>query len=87
MRTLAVRYSERLITRFGSRASSLAGLVLMAAALALLAVAPADATYVTQLLPAMALLGLGAGACFPALIGLVKRPRFSAVPMRGAALG
>jgi MFS family permease len=42
----------------------------MAVALALLAVAPADANYVTQLLPAMALLGLGAGACFPALIGL-----------------
>ena len=42
----------------------------MAVALALLAIAPADADYVTQLLPTMALLGLGAGACFPALIGL-----------------
>jgi EmrB/QacA subfamily drug resistance transporter len=70
MGTLSVRYSERLITRFGARAAALAGLVLMAVALALLAVAPADATYVTQLLPTMALLGLGAGACFPALIGL-----------------
>jgi EmrB/QacA subfamily drug resistance transporter len=70
MGTLSVRYSERLITRFGPRATSLAGLVLMAVALALLAVAPADANYVTQLLPTMALLGLGAGACFPALIGL-----------------
>jgi EmrB/QacA subfamily drug resistance transporter len=70
MGTLSVRYSERLITRFGARAAALTGLVLMAAALALLAVAPADANYVTQLLPTMALLGLGAGACFPALIGL-----------------
>ena len=70
MGTLSVRYSERLITRFGARAAALAGLVLMAVALALLAVAPADANYVTQLLPTMALLGLGAGACFPALIGL-----------------
>ncbi|MDP9092989.1 MAG: MFS transporter [Actinomycetota bacterium] len=67
---LSVRYSERLITRFGARAAALLGLVLMAVALALLAVAPADANYVTQLLPTMALLGLGAGACFPALIGL-----------------
>jgi predicted MFS family arabinose efflux permease len=70
MGTLSVYYSERIITRFGARAASLAGLVLMAVALALLAVAPADADYVTQLLPTMALLGLGAGACFPALIGL-----------------
>ncbi len=69
MGTLSVRYSERLITRFGARAVSLTGLVLMTAALALLAVAPADADYLTQLLPTMALLGLGAGACFPALIG------------------
>jgi EmrB/QacA subfamily drug resistance transporter len=69
MGTLSVRYSERLITRYGARAVSLSGLVLMTAALALLAVAPADAAYVTQLLPTMALLGLGAGACFPALIG------------------
>ena len=70
MGTLSVRYSERLITRFGARSTALLGLVLMAVALALLAVAPADANYVTQLLPTMALLGLGAGACFPALIGL-----------------
>jgi MFS family permease len=70
MGTLSMQYSERLITRFGARAAALLGLVLMAVALALLAVAPADANYVTQLLPTMALLGLGAGACFPALIGL-----------------
>ncbi|MFL6101256.1 MAG: DHA2 family efflux MFS transporter permease subunit [Actinomycetales bacterium] len=69
MGTLSVRYSERLITRFGARAVALTGLVLMAVALALLAVAPSDADYVTQLLPTMALLGLGAGASFPALIG------------------
>jgi predicted MFS family arabinose efflux permease len=70
MGTMSVRYSERIISRFGGRAASLAGLTLMAVALALLAVAPADANYVTQLLPTMALLGLGAGTCFPALIGL-----------------
>ena len=70
MGTLSVRYSERLITRFGARTAALLGLALMALALALLAIAPANADYMTQLLPTMALLGLGAGACFPALIGL-----------------
>jgi EmrB/QacA subfamily drug resistance transporter len=70
MGTLSVRYSERIISRFGARAAALAGLTLMAVALALLAIAPADANYITQLLPTMALLGLGAGTCFPALIGL-----------------
>jgi MFS family permease len=70
MGTLSVRYSERLVTTFGARTASLTGLVLMATALVLLAVAPADASYLSQLLPSMALLGVGAGACFPALIGL-----------------
>jgi EmrB/QacA subfamily drug resistance transporter len=70
MGTLSVRYSERLITTFGARTAALTGLVLMATALVLLAVAPADAGYLSQLLPSMALLGIGAGTCFPALIGL-----------------
>jgi EmrB/QacA subfamily drug resistance transporter len=70
MGTLSVRYSERIISSFGARAACLAGLTLMAVGLGLLAVAPADASYLTGLLPAMALLGLGAGSCFPALIGL-----------------
>jgi EmrB/QacA subfamily drug resistance transporter len=82
MGTLSVRYSERLITRFGARSTSLAGLVLMAVGLALFAVAPADASYLTQLLPTMALLGLGAGACFPALVGLAM----SGVKMEQAGL-
>ncbi len=69
MGTLSVRYSERIVTRFGARTAALAGLVLMAVALALLAVAPADAGYLTRLLPTMVLLGVGAGTCFPALIG------------------
>ena len=70
MGTLSVRYSERIVTRFGARSASLAGLAMMALALGLLALAPAHANYVTSLLPTMALLGLGAGTCFPALIGL-----------------
>jgi EmrB/QacA subfamily drug resistance transporter len=82
MGTLSVRYSEKLITRFGARRTSLAGLVLMAVGLALFALAPADASYVTQLLPTMALLGLGAGTCFPALVGLAM----SGVRMEQAGL-
>jgi EmrB/QacA subfamily drug resistance transporter len=70
MGILSVKYSEKLIMRFGPRTVSLAGLVLMAVGLGLFALAPADADYLTQLLPTMALLGLGAGACFPALVGL-----------------
>ena len=82
MGTLSVRYSEKLITRFGARRTSLAGLVLMAVGLALFAIAPADASYATQLLPTMALLGLGAGTCFPALVGLAM----SGVQMEQAGL-
>jgi MFS family permease len=70
MGILAVRYSEKLIMRFGPRTVALAGLVLMAVGLALFALAPAAADYLTHLLPTLALLGLGAGACFPALVGL-----------------
>ncbi len=82
MGTLSVRYSERLISRYGARTTSLAGLVLMAIGLALFALAPANASYVTQLLPTMALLGLGAGTCFPALVGLAM----SGVKMEQAGL-
>jgi EmrB/QacA subfamily drug resistance transporter len=70
MGTLSVRYSEKLITRFGARSASLAGLGLMAAGLALFAIAPADADYATQLFPALTLIGLGAGTSFPAVAGL-----------------
>ena len=82
MGTLSVRYSEKLITRFGARRVSLAGLVLMTVGLGLFALAPAGADYLTQLLPTMALLGLGAGACFPALVGLAM----SGVKMEQAGL-
>ncbi len=54
MGILSVKYSEKLIMRFGPRTVSLAGLVLMAVGLGLFALAPADADYLTQLLPTMA---------------------------------
>jgi EmrB/QacA subfamily drug resistance transporter len=70
MGTLSVRYSERLITRFGARALVVPGLVLIFAALVLFSQSPVNAGYVVHVLPVMVLLGIGAGICFPALMGL-----------------
>jgi EmrB/QacA subfamily drug resistance transporter len=70
MGTLSLRYSERLITRFGARAMLLPGLALIAAGLALFARVPVDGDYVTDVLPSMVLLGTGAGVSFPALTTL-----------------
>ena len=65
-----MRYSERLIMRFGARTTLLPGLVLIMAGLALFTQAPVDGDYVTHVLPVMCLLGTGAGLCFPALMTL-----------------
>ncbi len=68
--TLSLRYSERLIMRFGARATLLPGLVLIAAGLGLFTQVPVDGNYVTDVLPTMILLGTGAGLSFPALMTL-----------------
>jgi EmrB/QacA subfamily drug resistance transporter len=68
--TLSLRYSERLIMRFGARGTLLPGLVLIAAGLALFTQVPVDGSYVTDVLPTMLLLGSGAGLSFPALMTL-----------------
>jgi fucose permease len=68
--TLSVRYSERLIMRFGARRTLLPGLVLIAAGLALFARVPVNGDYVTDVLPSTLLLGTGVGASFPALMTL-----------------
>ena len=70
MGTLSVRYTEPLVTRFGARGVLLPGLALIGAGLVLFAQAPVDGVYVTDVLPTMVLLGLGAGLCFPALMTL-----------------
>ncbi len=70
MGTLSVRYSERLIMRFGARRTLLPGLVLIAAGLALFARVPVDGNYVTDVLPSTILLGIGIGTSFPALMTL-----------------
>jgi MFS family permease len=54
--------------RFGPRSTLIAGMFSILAGLLLFARTPVDGDYVTDLLPAMALIGLGAGVCFPALV-------------------
>jgi hypothetical protein len=70
MGTLSLRYSDRLIMRFGAGATLLPALALIAAGLALFARAPVNGAYVTDVLPSMVLLGAGAGISFPALATL-----------------
>jgi len=70
MGTLSVRYTDRLVMRFGARRMVLAGLALFMSGLALFSQAPVDGVYETDVLPTMMLLGTGAGLCFPALMTL-----------------
>jgi MFS family permease len=70
MGTLSVRYTDRLVMRFGARKMVLAGLALFMTGLALFTRAPVGADYVIHILPVMVLLGIGAGLCFPALMTL-----------------
>ena len=70
MGTASLRFSERLIMRFGARTTLMPSLVLIGAGLLLFARAPVDGSYVTDLMPPMVLLGLGAGLGFPALMTL-----------------
>jgi EmrB/QacA subfamily drug resistance transporter len=67
---LSLGFSARLITRLGARAVLLPGLVALVAGLVLLTGAPVGGDYVTDLLPALVLLGVGAGIAFPALVTL-----------------
>jgi EmrB/QacA subfamily drug resistance transporter len=62
--------SARLTMRFGARTTLLPGLASGAAGLALFSRAPVGATYLGDLLPAMVLVGIGAGLSFPALMTL-----------------
>jgi MFS family permease len=68
MGTLSIRYSERLVMRFGAKQTLLPGMVLIAVGLILFTQAPVDGNYVRDVLPAMILFGTGAGLAFPALM-------------------
>jgi MFS family permease len=67
---LSLGFSERLNMRFGAKPTLLVGLVLILAGLVLFATTPVHSTYLTDLLPAMLLLGVGAGLSFPSLMTL-----------------
>jgi EmrB/QacA subfamily drug resistance transporter len=68
MGVLSLRYSERLIMRFGARTMLFPGMVVVALALALFTRTPVDGVYVRDVLPVMILLGFGIGTSFPALM-------------------
>jgi EmrB/QacA subfamily drug resistance transporter len=70
---LSLRYSERLISRFGARNVVISGLALVAAGLAFFARVPVQGHYLIDVLPSMLLLGVGAGMAFPALAALAMR--------------
>jgi EmrB/QacA subfamily drug resistance transporter len=64
---LSLGITPRLNMRLGPRATLLPGLALIAAGLALFALAPVHAGYLSNLLAVMVLLGVGAGLSFPSL--------------------
>jgi MFS family permease len=70
MGTLSLRYSERLLMRFGPRATLLPGLALIATGLFLFARVPVNGQYVTDVLPAAVLMGTGVGVSMAALMTL-----------------
>jgi hypothetical protein len=67
MGTASLRLSEPLSARLGPLTTLLAGLLAITGALLLFARTPTEASYPTDILPPMVLLGLGAGLGFPAL--------------------
>jgi EmrB/QacA subfamily drug resistance transporter len=64
MGALSIGLSAKLVMRFGIRPPLVTGLMLAAAGLLLFARAPVDGNFVVDVLPAMILLGLGAGMAF-----------------------
>ncbi|MBN8893825.1 MAG: DHA2 family efflux MFS transporter permease subunit [Rhodanobacter sp.] len=64
MAACSVGLSARLVMRFGIRLPLAAGLAMAATGLALFARAPLDGQFTVDVLPAMMLLGLGAGIAF-----------------------
>jgi EmrB/QacA subfamily drug resistance transporter len=70
MGTISLRLTEPLVTRFGAKATMIAGLTLIAAAQLLFARVPVDGSFVVDVMPVMVLFGAGAGMAFPALMTL-----------------
>ena len=60
----SLRVSDKLVMRFGIRPPLTVGLSLAAVSLGLFSQAPVDGNFVTDVLPSMVLLGIGAGIAF-----------------------
>jgi EmrB/QacA subfamily drug resistance transporter len=70
MGTMSLRFSDRLTMRFGPKVTLIPSLVLIGVGLLLFARTPVHGSYVTDLMPPMVLLGIGAGLGFPSLATL-----------------
>jgi EmrB/QacA subfamily drug resistance transporter len=70
MGAMSFRVAGQLNLRYGPQATLVPAMVSVVAGLLLLARTPVDATYVSDLLPPMILIGLGAGLGFPSLMTL-----------------
>ncbi|MBV9212979.1 MAG: MFS transporter, partial [Actinobacteria bacterium] len=70
MGTMSLRFSDRLVGRFGPKRTLVPGVVLVAAGLGLFTRVPVHGTYVLDVLPVMILIGFGVGSAFPALMTL-----------------
>jgi EmrB/QacA subfamily drug resistance transporter len=73
MAAFSLGLSAKIVMRFGIRAPLCVGLLFAAVGLALFARAPLDGQFVTDVLPGMTLLGIGAGIAFnPLLLGAMS---------------
>jgi EmrB/QacA subfamily drug resistance transporter len=73
MAAFSLGLSAKIVMRFGIRPTLATGLSLAAVGLALFARAPVDGGFVADVLPGMALLGIGAGIAFnPLLLGAMS---------------
>jgi EmrB/QacA subfamily drug resistance transporter len=70
MGALSIGWADKLILRFGGRAVLIGGMAMICAGLAWFTQISADGSYWVDVLPAMAVFGLGGGTAFPALMTL-----------------
>src|SRR5215216_775521 len=70
MGALSMGFSGRITMRFGAKRTLIPSLLFIGAGMLLFARTPVDGAYVADVLPAMILVGIGAGLSFPALMTL-----------------
>ncbi len=70
MGLISLRYTDRLIERFGARGTLIGGTAIIGIGLLLFARAPVDGTYLRDILAPTVFIGVGAGVCFPSLMQL-----------------